>query len=80
MGILVSLLVGLLAGYLGNLIMKGSGSGLIINLILGLLGGFVGSWLLGLIGIGGTGIIWKILSATVGAVLLIWIVSLFRKK
>lgn len=80
MGIIASILIGVLAGYLGNLIMKGSGRGFWINLILGIFGGVVGSWLFGKLGIGGGGIIWSIISATAGAVILIWIVSLFKKK
>lgn len=36
------LLIGLAAGWIANLLVKGSGSGLIVNLIVGLIGGVLG--------------------------------------
>ena len=51
MEILVILLIGALAGWLGSVIFKGSGLGLIGNIIVGILGSFVGYWLLGKFGI-----------------------------
>lgn len=80
MGLLWSLLIGLAAGYLGSLIMKGSGQGLLLNLIIGLVGGLLGGWLFSMLGVGGATLLWQLISATVGAVILLWIVSLFRKK
>lgn len=47
MGIIASLIIGAIAGWLGGLIYKGSGLGLFGNIIIGILGGGVGSWLLG---------------------------------
>lgn len=44
-------------------------------------GAFVGGWLLGALGLDlGEGIIGSIIAATIGAVLLIFVVGLFRKK
>ena len=39
------LLIGLFAGWIANLIVRGGGSGLIINLIVGLVGGLLGGWI-----------------------------------
>ena len=47
MGIIASLIIGAIAGWLGGLIYKGSGLGLFGNIIVGILGSGVGSWLLG---------------------------------
>ena len=47
LGIIASLIIGAIAGWLGGLIYKGSGLGLFGNIIVGILGGGVGSWLLG---------------------------------
>ncbi len=77
------LLIGLVAGWLGNLIMKGSGAGLLINLLVGVVGGILGGWIFSLLGIHtGGGLIWNLVTALVGAVILLWIVSLImgRKK
>ncbi len=79
-GLLYSLLIGLLAGYLGSLLLKGSGQGLLLNLIFGLIGGLLGGYLFLQLGIGGQNILWQLISATVGAVILIWITSLIFKK
>lgn len=66
LGLLLSVLIGALAG-------------LLLNLIIGIVGGFLGGWLFGLIGIGGTSILWQLISATVGSIVLLWIISLIKK-
>lgn len=74
-------LIGIAAGFLAGKIMKGGGFGLVINLLLGLAGAFIGGWLLGVLGINfGDGIVGSLIAATIGAVLLIFIVGLFKKK
>lgn len=80
MGLLLSILIGILAGYLGSLIFKGSGNGLWINLIVGLVGGLLGGWLFTKLGIGGGGLVWELVSAVVGAIILLFILSLFKRK
>lgn len=81
MGILTSLLVGLLAGTLASWLMPGGGRSWLINLILGLLGGIVGGWVFGLLDIStGSGAWGTLITSTVGAAILIWIGSLFKKK
>ena len=45
MGIIASIVIGLLAGWLAGLLMKGGGYGIIGDLALGLVGSVVGGWL-----------------------------------
>jgi uncharacterized membrane protein YeaQ/YmgE (transglycosylase-associated protein family) len=83
MGILATIVVGLIAGVLASLIMKARG-GLIIDLILGVVGGFVGGWLSGLV-LGRnmmTGInLPSILVALVGAIIVLVVYRLlFRRR
>lgn len=73
------LLIGLAAGWIANLIVKGSGSGLLINLIVGLIGGLLGGWLVSLFGWVPTGTWGTLLASVIGAVVLLWIVSLFTR-
>jgi uncharacterized membrane protein YeaQ/YmgE (transglycosylase-associated protein family) len=81
MGIIWVILIGIAAGFLAGFIMKGHGFGWLINLLLGLAGALIGSWLLGVLGVNlGDGIIGSLIAATIGAVVLIFIVSLFKKK
>lgn len=47
MGILAWIIVGLIAGWLAGLVMKGSGYGIIGDVILGIIGALVGGFLAG---------------------------------
>lgn len=79
-GILVSLIIGALAGWLAGKIMK-KGMGLLVCIIVGVVGGFLGSWVFSLLGLSGSGtFLGQLLVGTLGAVLLLFILSLFRKK
>lgn len=80
MGLLLSIIIGILAGYLGSLIFKGSGLGLLWNLIVGLIGGVIGGALFEFLGFHGHGVIWQLIAATVGAVILLSIASALRRK
>ena len=77
--LLVILFVGLVAGWLAGQIVRGTGFGIVGDLIIGILGAFIGSWLLPQLGIHlGSGIISAIVNATIGAVLLLFVVRLLR--
>lgn len=79
-GILVSLLIGALAGVLAGLIMK-KGMSLLVCILVGLVGGVLGSWVFSILGLSASGTFWgQLLVGTCGAVLLLFILSLFRKK
>ncbi len=74
------LLIGLAAGWLASMIFKGSGSGLVVNLIVGLLGGLLGGWLVSLFGWAPSGTWGTFLASVIGAVILLWIASLFMNN
>lgn len=81
MGLLGALLVGLMAGAIASWLMPGGGRNWITNLILGLLGGLLGGWLFTLLGVStGDGFWGTLITSIVGACLLIWLGSLFKKK
>lgn len=73
------ILIGLAAGYIGSLIVKGTGSGLLINLVIGVIGSVLGGWLFGVMGLGSTSLLGSLITATVGAIVLLLIVSLFTR-
>ncbi|HMP31885.1 MAG TPA: GlsB/YeaQ/YmgE family stress response membrane protein [Saprospiraceae bacterium] len=80
-GIIVTLILGAIAGWLGSQIYKGSGLGLIGNIIVGILGGFIGYWGLGKLGVSlGSGYLGYILTAAVGAIALLFILNLITRK
>jgi len=72
-GLLVSILFGIIAGFLAGKIMKGSGYGILMDLVLGLVGGLVGGFIASSLGLGGGGLLWAIVIATFGAVVLVWL-------
>jgi uncharacterized membrane protein YeaQ/YmgE (transglycosylase-associated protein family) len=77
MDILVTLIVGALAGWLGSMIFRGGGLGLIGNIVVGILGSFVGTWLLGKLGWSfGGGTIGAILTGALGAIVILFVASL----
>lgn len=80
--IIVVLLIGAVAGWLGSVIFKGSGLGLPGNIIVGILGSFVGSWLLGKlnVSIGGGALINSILTGAIGAIVILFLLSLLYKR
>lgn len=81
LGFIWSIIIGLLAGAIAGWIMKGKGSGFFLNLFLGLIGSVIGGWVYGLLGISATGGKWGVLvMSTIGAVVLLFIVSLLRGK
>ena len=80
-GILISIILGAIAGWLGGQLFKGSGLGLIGNIVVGIIGGWLGYWLFGKLGISlGSGWIGYIITAAIGAVILLAILNLVIRK
>jgi uncharacterized membrane protein YeaQ/YmgE (transglycosylase-associated protein family) len=79
-GILIWLVVGAIAGWLAGIIVKGYGFGLVGNIVIGILGAMIGGWLFGQLGIANSqGILGAVVSATVGAVALLFLIRLVRR-
>ena len=78
--LLIWLLIGAVAGWLAGMIVKGGGFGLVGDIVVGIVGAFAGGWLLPRLGIFfGVGIVSAIVSATIGAVVLLLIFRLIRR-
>jgi len=79
--LIVILVVGLVAGWLAGKITRGAGFGIIGDIIVGIIGAFIGRWLFEhfhfRIGVN----FWvdAILTATVGAVVLLVVIRLIRR-
>lgn len=78
--LLIFLLVGAVAGFIAAKITQGVGLGLLVNMAVGVIGAFVGSWLLGLAGVRWGGWLGMLVTATLGAIALLAIVSLFTSR
>jgi len=82
MGVLTWLVVGIVAGWLAGIVMKGKGFGLIGNMVIGVIGALVGGWLAGALfnisnAVSGFNLE-TILVAFLGAVVVLYIARLIR--
>lgn len=74
MGVIAWIVLGLIAGFIGNRLMGPNSGGLLTDIVLGIVGAIVGGFLFSLVtGVGVTGFnLWSILVAIVGAVVVQW--------
>ncbi|MEJ1167848.1 GlsB/YeaQ/YmgE family stress response membrane protein [Variovorax sp. CCNWLW235] len=80
MSLLWFLVVGLVAGWLAGILVKGGGFGLVGDLIVGVVGAFLGGFLFSTFGVSmGGGLVGSLIVATVGAVVLLFIVRLIKR-
>ena len=75
-GLLWWLVVGLIAGFLASVVMRGGGYGIVGDIVVGIIGAFIGGFLASLLGIGAGGLIGTIIIAFIGACILIAILRL----
>jgi uncharacterized membrane protein YeaQ/YmgE (transglycosylase-associated protein family) len=81
MGFLWFILIGLVAGWLAGQLVKGSGYGVFGDIALGVVGALLGGFLFSLLGLtGGGGLIGSLIVATLGAVLLLYLLRWFDKR
>jgi uncharacterized membrane protein YeaQ/YmgE (transglycosylase-associated protein family) len=79
LGLLSFLIVGLIAGYAANAIV-GRRERLVTNLVTGVLGAFLGGALFWVLGLRATGFVGALVIATVGAVVLLFLLDRFGKR
>ncbi|MFZ0908152.1 MAG: GlsB/YeaQ/YmgE family stress response membrane protein [Candidatus Acidiferrales bacterium] len=79
MGLLWTLIIGAVAGFLAGQLVKGRGFGLIVDIIVGIVGAFIGGWIFGALGIFTTGLIGLLIRSVVGAVILLIIIKAIKK-
>lgn len=79
MGLIYGIIIGGISGWLAGQLLKGEGFGILWNIILGVVGGIIGRFLFGLLGFYSHSLIADIISATVGAVILILVVKRLRR-
>lgn len=73
------ILIGLVAGWLAGQLVKGGGFGVLGDIIVGVLGAVLGGALFSLLGFAAHGLLARIIVATVGAVLLIFILRKIKR-
>jgi uncharacterized membrane protein YeaQ/YmgE (transglycosylase-associated protein family) len=82
-GIIAWIVIGIVAGWLTGKIMKGSGFGMLLDMVIGLVGAVIGGAIFRALGYGGPGehgFIVSIIIATIGAVILTFLIHLFTGR
>jgi uncharacterized membrane protein YeaQ/YmgE (transglycosylase-associated protein family) len=81
MHLLWFLFVGLIAGWLASVITGGSGRGLLMDILFGIIGSYIGAFIFRSLNISsGSGTLGSIVVATIGAVILVLILRMFRTR
>jgi uncharacterized membrane protein YeaQ/YmgE (transglycosylase-associated protein family) len=79
--LIVILIVGVVAGWLAGQIMRGYGFGMIGDLAVGIVGALIGEWLLPRFNIHlGTGFVASVVTAAIGAVILLFALRLVGSR
>jgi uncharacterized membrane protein YeaQ/YmgE (transglycosylase-associated protein family) len=78
MYLITQVIIGIIAGWLAGKIMRGRGFGLLGDLVVGIVGSLIGGFVFGLLGIGSYSLVGSIVVATVGAILLLYLIRLVR--
>ena len=74
------IIVGLVAGWLAGVLMKGGGFGVIGDIVVGILGALIGGWLFSAMGwSSGGGLLGAIIVALIGAIILIFLLRLIKR-
>jgi len=77
---LYAIIVGLIAGWLAGVVMKGGGYGILVDILLGIVGGILGNWIFGRLGLSsGSGVLGSIIVSFIGAVILVAVTRLLRR-
>ena len=76
---ILTLVIGAVAGWLAGKILKERGFGAIGNIVVGILGAVLGKFLFGFLGITAGGLLGSLITATVGAIVLVYVVGLIKR-
>jgi uncharacterized membrane protein YeaQ/YmgE (transglycosylase-associated protein family) len=77
--LLLFLLIGLAAGWIASRLVKRRSSGYVEDLIIGVIGALIGGFVFGQLGVVAPGLVGSLISATVGAVILLFLLKLIRR-
>ncbi len=79
MDLVLFLLIGLAAGWLAGQLVKRRGSGWVEDMIVGVIGALIGGFVFRLLGVSANGLLGSLVSATVGAVILLYLLRYIRR-
>jgi uncharacterized membrane protein YeaQ/YmgE (transglycosylase-associated protein family) len=78
--LIVWVIVGGIAGTIADWLVSGVNMGCLGTVVVGILGAFIGAWVLGLLGVSiGSGLVNDIITASIGAIVLLLGLRLLRR-
>jgi len=80
MELLTIIIIGLIAGWVGSMLMKGRGLGIIGDIMEGIIGALIGGYLLAQLGVNTGGFIGSVVTAIIGSVILLFLISLVQRS
>ena len=78
-GFIGAIIIGIFAGWIAEKVMNRD-HGLLTNLIVGLVGALIGAFVVGMFGFRYGGWISSLLVSTLGAILLLWLLGLVKRR
>jgi uncharacterized membrane protein YeaQ/YmgE (transglycosylase-associated protein family) len=78
--LIITLIIGGIAGWLAGKIMRGGGFGVLMNVVIGVAGSFVGTALFWILGLRATGLIGNLIAATLGAIVVLYVADYLGKR
>jgi uncharacterized membrane protein YeaQ/YmgE (transglycosylase-associated protein family) len=79
--IVAFLIIGGIAGWVAGLLLKGRGLGIIGNIIIGVIGAVLGGWIFRALDVSlGNDLLGVLATATIGSVVLLFLISFIRRK
>ena len=78
-GLIGFLIIGAIAGWLAGKLMQGGGFGILGNIAVGIIGAVIGGFVFDFLGVQTSGLIGSLVTAVIGAAMLLFVVGLFRK-
>jgi uncharacterized membrane protein YeaQ/YmgE (transglycosylase-associated protein family) len=80
MDVIWFIIIGIIAGWLAGKIMRGVGFGLLGDLVIGVIGALLGGFIFGQLGIStGAGFFGSLITATIGAIILLFLIRLIKR-
>jgi uncharacterized membrane protein YeaQ/YmgE (transglycosylase-associated protein family) len=79
LSILMFLVIGGVAGWAAGQIMQGGGFGLVGNIVVGIVGAVIGGLMLDVLGFHAGGLLARLITAILGAVVLLYLVKILKR-
>jgi uncharacterized membrane protein YeaQ/YmgE (transglycosylase-associated protein family) len=71
--------IGVIAGWVAGHLARGRGFGILGNIVVGIIGAAIGGFVFGLIGLSGNGFVGSLVTAIVGALIILYLAAWLKR-